>query len=985
MSYRAHVKTEFLELELREVLQSAPSVLLGVSADAAATLASIRITTVYDLALATLFCNAARVVDAAANPASVVARFGAPPSDLIVPAHAGDALADLPGKPVDVLVGVLPALALALRDTMTITSVRDLAQWPPYLAAVKLVTEAFAPERTADYDRERPRELIPRAGDLAAHRVRYTSTVLIESRPSQKFDWSGDLIDVTSLGQVGFNDVAFGAIMHFDQTWSPKAVVLGQLLHSLPLAPGESTRLTVVDWLRRVAASTNEDQAQSEELSSALTSSTAISEVTSAVAREFQSGDSVAASASATASASTPGLLGLLGAQTGGGATFGTAGTYSTSSGSRAVSAHALQSIDARTQQNSALTRTKRAAIVTEVSERDRESINTRVVINNNHMHALSIQYYEVVQTWETELHLDLIERCIFIPMRLVNFRNEQVIRRYLPVLVNAALDRETRDMLLQFRHTVVLEFPFDRFADAALAHVLDQIQTAVKRDTAAGSLSGPPALAADVEKLLLVQQVQARVRALKATLRAETDAAMRRRLVESYDRATQQRFELDRDMIVKNVAWDSSGISKVTLQLTDGAASVLTSSGDRTSPTPVVHSQLGTGLPLDRLRSLHVALDAAPNTNPSDLDIVRLYVLVQLRDRQVWLDFSFVASRAQASELMVLQAHPPVDVSDIANRLMAAQLHYSQSIWMRADRQSLIMQLTPYECDVSGTKLRVVEWIDPVPVTVAGNYVAFRFTYEADSAWKEWKARETTAARPHVGLVPLPTGGVFAEAVTGEFNSAEKLDATRFWKWQESPIPNLAPEISATQQGLHTKIAAPAVSPLPASVLSLQAPLALPALGGSDALLKMLVVSNLFNDMSGADITKGLLKASIEASRDGDIAAAQQANDTLKAITDSLGKLLTTGGVQDLLKSQVKSLGSMLNLADKGTGTPGPATGGNAVGEAVNAGTAVDAGSTSGLGDFVAGSGADAIASIGGELGSVLEAVGPAAAALLA
>ena len=38
--------------------------------------------------------------------------------------------------------------------------------------------------------------------------------------------------------------------------------------------------------------------------------------------------------------------------------------------------------------------------------------------------------------------------------------------------------------------------------------------------------------------------------------------------------------------------------------------------------------------------------------------------------------------------------------------------------------------------------------------------------------------------------IVPIQTGGVFAEAVLDRANAAEKLDITRFWNWQDSPIP---------------------------------------------------------------------------------------------------------------------------------------------------------------------------------------------------
>src|SRR5437763_3404597 len=149
MTYRVHIKTAFMELELREILQSPPDVLLGVSADAASMLAAVPITTVYDLALARMFRDATHLVEAATDPTSVVARYGHPPADLIAPQHAGDVLADVPEGPVSTLAAVTPELAAALAATLGVTSVRDLAQWPPYLAAVTLLTEALAPERAA--------------------------------------------------------------------------------------------------------------------------------------------------------------------------------------------------------------------------------------------------------------------------------------------------------------------------------------------------------------------------------------------------------------------------------------------------------------------------------------------------------------------------------------------------------------------------------------------------------------------------------------------------------------------------------------------------------------------------------------------------------------------------------------------------------------------------------------------------------------------
>ena len=536
------------------------------------------------------------------------------------------------------------------------------------------------------------------------------------------------------------------------------------------------------------------------------------------------------------------------------------------------------------------------------------------------------MQYYEVVQTWETRTVLDRIERCIFIPMRLLNFRDEQILRRYAGVLAGAALDRETRDLLLQLRHTVVLEFPFDRFATAALDQVRAQAGTAIargrrqhgrRRDAGAGPRrrgreAAAPAAAADAAS-----------RRSGPSLGSDAAAAVHSRQVENYDRAGYRWFELDREAVVRGIAWDAGEISAATLQFADGTTTVLTGPDDRT-PAQSSQATLGAGVTLDQLRVLAGVARRRPGDEPlGPLTRPARRSGWTCAARTTWVDASFVASRSEAADVTLLQAHAPVDVVDVASRLMAEQLHYSQAVWLNADRQSLIMQLAPYECTVDGTPLRVVEWMDPAPVTVAGNYLAFPFTYEGDDAWVAWKKREIAAAVPQVSLVPLPTGGVFGEGVLGEFNSAEKLDVTRFWKWQESPIPNLAPEIAPVQQGRQTRIGAPTVGAAADAVLSLQDPLALPALGNSDALLKTLMVSNLFNDMSGARHHQGAAQGQPRGvprrrPRRREAGERHAQGDHRRLRQARQGGRRTAGRTSP---RRAKGLGSLFNLAGNGGG----------------------------------------------------------------
>src|SRR4051794_20706324 len=63
-------------------------------------------------------------------------------------------------------------------------------------------------------------------------------------------------------------------------------------------------------------------------------------------------------------------------------------------------------------------------------------------------MHALSVQYYEVVQVYRVELRLNEIERCLFVPMKLIDFNSDALVTRFRLTLAAAALNGDVRQKL---------------------------------------------------------------------------------------------------------------------------------------------------------------------------------------------------------------------------------------------------------------------------------------------------------------------------------------------------------------------------------------------------------------------------------------------------------------------------------------------------------------------------------------------------------
>ena len=102
---------------------------------------------------------------------------------------------------------------------------------------------------------------------------------------------------------------------------------------------------------------------------------------------------------------------------------------------------------------------------------------------------------------------------------------------------------------------------------------------------------------------------------------------------------------------------------------------------------------------------------------------------------------------------------------------------------------------------------------------------------------------------------VAIPTRGVYAEAVMGACNSCEVIDETRFWRWEESPIPDSPTQLLPVSTD--SRRAAPAdVTPteLPGSIIAMQNAPAAPDPTGIGAALTLLGQSGAFKDITGLE-----------------------------------------------------------------------------------------------------------------------------------
>ena len=100
---------------------------------------------------------------------------------------------------------------------------------------------------------------------------------------------------LTPLNQIDWDDeptiyqaasVAHGHLLHFKQEWRPDGYSIGDLMYSLPLAPGQKKQIAVLDWERRESAANSQSLDYEESLNNTLIRDRDISEVINATLNE---------------------------------------------------------------------------------------------------------------------------------------------------------------------------------------------------------------------------------------------------------------------------------------------------------------------------------------------------------------------------------------------------------------------------------------------------------------------------------------------------------------------------------------------------------------------------------------------------------------------------------------------------------------------------------------------------------------------------
>jgi len=864
------VRSGFSTLTAEELCASPASALIGVQPATSQLLAQMGIQTIGDLASSMLFGTATLIVSASGNPVprDRLSDIGAslPPFDL-----------------ADSTIGHLrllesPALRQDVETLLGVASIRDLSLWPPYLVALAIEREANGiVDLTDANDGAPPADLVPVSGKYPIERVQYEVLVLDQTDLEEG-------IDLLGAGQIKLTETEAtypvqGALLTWTQSWYTRGLGLGQLLHSLALAPGESTRIAMIDWQRRQQSNVSEGISENEALTSDLGRTRSINEVTRAVATEAQSGFSNSVNnfeggqIGGAMGGSVAGGYGGEGFSIQGAGGHGVSAGYakgtsdatsiSWTTGQRDISASLAQQITDRTHQASSSARGRWATLVREVTQSESEKITTRAVTNFNHMHALTVQYWETVQLYRVSVELTNIDAALFIPMAPLVF-DIATVQKYRQQIAAAALIPEIRAL-----------------ADAEPGWV------------AVSSPNRTPNLDGTVWGARYIDEWQ---RALGVPIGAASDSVVTLPLAE----INNLEFGCTSNtlpMKAARVYWRGGTMTQFNVADMEAGHNAW-SPQFRAVVGDLFNLNQPNGVPISDIRKI-TFLKRDDVREPSGLVEFMLTIGTQLADR---LDQPCMALSARirvpgnAEEFTVFDFEAPFAMSRILAHLNQNREHYSRAIWSGLSATSIFSLLRPY----TWKGRPVVSQVDPLPISTAGNYLVFRLhpsrNAQSEAEWAAFlKERDIHIGERKETIVPMPAGGVFAEAVLGRANSAEKLDITRFWNWQDSPIPLLAPEIAAISAGSRAQADDSRPGQLSSPVLNIMNAPAMPDPSGMAGVLAAIQNGNMFRDMSGLAATIAAAQSGLSRGFDASTAAAAQAGENFKTAADLLSNYMNS------------------------------------------------------------------------------------------
>lgn len=685
-----------------------------------------------------------------------------------------------------------------------------------------------------------------------AERLPVDKPISVDGFRDQLIGVSGNTITperkVPMAGTLGL-----GYVLNLAQVWNYEGLTLGNLLYSLPLAPGEQQRIAVSERIASAAVQDVERLDISERQHSSLREDASTQAVFDSAFEEHVAASSSYSNQARSSSWGVAGGIGAvlgpiaigLGAGGGGGKSSNSGNTRSALDGARTYASAASEEMHRNVERQAAARRSAQRSSIHLATETERESVTTKVITNHNKAHALTIQYWEVLRKFYATTEVEGVTLVCFVPLDLV---------RFLPAGQQVELTDTTR---VDTRPELLVRY-------AMLHRHADAIQPSLPQR--------------HLEGLRILEDFAANPR---ATVNVAAPASntlsfsltghyipYERLWVRVLLRGGRQLGPVQLDSPLTAIAAGSFGtraalLAELKKQRNEGAEVSMTGAmlmPDAISPSEIVAFEIRRAFdtidyqldpkknPLyealnafDKLPFINIdisTLESSARFAPAELErelggpvVHGFSVLVNGTGDSIAADAIGSAIELPPGGLPVaaLEREPVLGFRDIMKiertlqHVVRNTLTYSKAVWSSLTPEERVVMLEGYTIGLPEGGLTPDELNDPsqhVPLLncVAnqvlgffGNSMVMPFSIppalavalagDPDAEGAADREPLTTAAvqealtrfhretfAPPVSHFTLPTRGVLGEAVLGHCPSAEKIDLTRFWNWQDSP-----------------------------------------------------------------------------------------------------------------------------------------------------------------------------------------------------
>ncbi|KAA1243719.1 hypothetical protein [Aquimarina sp. RZ0] len=221
--------------------------------------------------------------------------------------------------------------------------------------------------------------------------------------------------------------VATGHILHFKSVFKADGYSLGDLVYSLPLAPGQKKQIVVFESSHALQGAESQSLSQGESLTAGLISDRFITDQLSGGINESLSGQSKAHTSGMSAGIGAAGSYGGIGASLGVAGGFSNSNSSASQNSSRNISQFFGEKLRQSLMQNAESYRALNASVVTTVTQDQNYGVTAETIANHNHCHSLTMMYFEVLRHYAIYQEVSHVEECVFIPLLLTHFTTENI------------------------------------------------------------------------------------------------------------------------------------------------------------------------------------------------------------------------------------------------------------------------------------------------------------------------------------------------------------------------------------------------------------------------------------------------------------------------------------------------------------------------------------------------------------------------------